>query len=327
MGYRRSPPPWFGIAIILAAVVIFAVVIPRTAPIKFDDKTTEEFRRQGDSYRGAYASAIQAINNGKIPLPISPEEVARIISETLARMSAQGTPPVADAPTAAPGEAPPAEPPAVGPKTEFSDPRSQTILAPYIKAFYENAPKDPYWSEPNMGGAVECVGLIKRYQHEVLGLDYSYLRDDGYKFMTWPTNYGNGWPNNAVVELINGNISIFDPNMHDNGHDVITFPDGAKYKFHYVVIPPSMHNQLEFGDIIIWGSYQQAKNGTPGHVGMFAGYPDGPDGQKIMQLDENGGAGSETAIPADAIQFHTFSKDWLNDHGIAVRVILDEKVN
>lgn len=300
---------------LLAFLFFAALLLARiTGPVKFKDPNTiKAFQTQGAVYTGF----IQRVHSQGVPFNEAIELVNRYLSQTLPT----------SVPAPSPGE-PPAFPAPASTDTEYTSARSRTLMAPYIKQFFENAPNEPYWAEPGMGTLVECVGLIKRYQEEVLGLDFSYLPNHNSadaRYMTWPNDVGNGWPNYSIKKLLDGHASIFDPNPPE-GKNVITFPDGKRYRFHIVTIPPNMSNQLEFGDILIFGSLQDALNGTAGHVGLFAAYPDGPDGPRVMVLDENGGSGSESRIEADAIQFHTFNKNWLNDQAIAVRVILDEEI-
>lgn len=295
------------VLLMLALGTFILVVLFPPKPIK-DPKLISAFQQQGRAYQ-EYIAKVKSEG-------VSIDDALALVNSFLQQQQL----PIG---TAVPGQ--PTQTPDTTADSQYSSARSKTILAPYIKSFFETAPKDPYWAEPGMN-AVECVGLIKRYQHEVLGLNFRYLSSHNEDYMTWAADVGNGWPNYSIKVYLDGKPSIFDPNPPP-GKDVITFPDGKKYKFHVVAIPPSMKNQLEFGDILIFGSLQDAYNGVAGHTGLFAAYPNGPDGDKIMMLDENGGKGSETAIPEDAIQFHSFNKSWLSDQAIALRVIIDEEVH
>lgn len=174
-----------------------------------------------------------------------------------------------------------------------------------------------YWME-NEFLKVQCVGGVKLYMQEALGLQY--------KVWAPATNPNLGWPPIAVSDFLDKNQGI----VAKIGTTTI---NGLTYSYQVVPILPEDHDKLQPGDIMIMGKsgnfYFDPKVGMRseevGHTGIFVGYPDNnPHSEFFTMFDQNGEFGNANPN-TEYYQFHSFPKSKLNERAIALRIVLQRK--
>jgi hypothetical protein len=156
-----------------------------------------------------------------------------------------------------------------------------------------------YWIEPGVG-TIQCVGGVKRYMADALGIEY----------LIWaPTDSYKGFPPLAIRDYLNGMGGIVQPQGTAN------VPGMGAVPYQIKVIYPG--EQLKIGDIVILGRTDQNSWSNPGHTGIFVEYSADKNG--VIIFDQNGGSGSSTPGP-DSFGFHQFPVSSLNELAIGLRV-------
>lgn len=156
-----------------------------------------------------------------------------------------------------------------------------------------------YWIEPGVG-TIQCVGGVKRYMADALGIEY----------LIWaPTDSYAGFPPLAIRDYLNGMGGIVQPQGTAN------VPGMGAVPYQIKVIYPG--EELKIGDIVILGRTDQNSWSNPGHTGIFVEYT--ADKNAIIIFDQNGGSGSSTPGP-DSFGFHQFPVSSLNELAIGLRV-------
>ncbi len=164
---------------------------------------------------------------------------------------------------------------------------------------FANEWEGKYWIEPGVG-TIQCVGGVKRYMADALGIEY----------LIWaPTDSYKGFPPLAIRDYLNGMGGIVNPEGTANVPGIGPVPYKIK------VIYPG--EQLKIGDIVILGRLDQNSWSNPGHTGIFVEYSADKNG--IIIFDQNGGSGSSTPGP-DSYGFHQFPVSSLNELAIGLRV-------
>lgn len=268
---------------LVALLVVFVVGLFLLGPRLFAPKTQEEANAWVQIRATGEANTQQLIADW--------ENTIRTLG-SIAVSRAQVQEIATDQPVATP--VPPEAPPEVQAKS-----RSQQIHEQRFWAF-ANEWEGKHWIEPGVG-SIQCVGGVKRYMADALGMEY----------LIWaPRDPNAGFPPLAIRDYLDGMASIVRPEGTAN------VPGIGQVPFKIKVLSPG--EEFELGDIVILGRLDQNSWSNPGHTGIFVEYAN-PEKTAIIIFDQNGGSGSSTPGP-DSYGFHQFPVSSLNELAIGLRV-------
>ncbi|MFW5703500.1 MAG: hypothetical protein ACOCXQ_01575 [Patescibacteria group bacterium] len=165
-----------------------------------------------------------------------------------------------------------------------------------------------YWIEPGIG-EIECVGGVKLYLQEALGVEP----------LVWaPTDPNKGFPPLAIRDYITS--------LNAGGSPSIVQPSGRAVVPGYGSVPYQVElvhdaTALQIGDIVFLGKTAENSWSNPGHTGIFARY--GTLGTStIVIFDQNGETGG-SLIGSDNFAFHEFPARNLNEHAVGMRLVFE----